>query len=69
MFNVEVGDLCVYINKCIYIVEDIKYDKDYVEKFLGKCEFFFYSYFLLEILIRSLDRIDSECEIDEEGSV
>ena len=57
LFGVEVGDLCVYTNKCIHIVEDIKYDKDYVN-----------SYLLPEILTRSLDRIDSESEIDEEGS-
>ena len=68
LFGVEVGDLCVYTNKCIHIVEDIKYDKDYVEQLLGKCESFFHSYLLPEILTRSLDRIDSESEIDEEGS-
>ena len=49
-------------------MEDIKYDKDYVEQLLGKCESFFHSYLLPEILTRSLDRIDSESEIDEEGS-
>ena len=68
LFGDEVGDLCVYTNKCIHIVEDIKYDKDYVEQLLGKCESFFHNYLLPEILTRSLDRIDSECEIDEEGS-
>ena len=41
LFGVEVGDLCVYTNKCIHTVEDIKYDKDYVEQLLGKCESFF----------------------------
>lgn len=49
-------------------MEDIKYDKDYVEQLLGKCESFFHSYLLPEILTRSLVRIDSESEIDEEGS-
>ena len=44
LFSVEVADLCVYTNKCIHIVEDIKYDKDYVEKLLGKS--FFHSYVL-----------------------
>ena len=68
LFGVEVGDLCVYTNKCIHIVEDIKYDKDYVEQLLGRCESFFHSYLLPEILTRSLDRIDSESEIDEKGS-
>ena len=67
-FGVKVGDLCVYTNKCVHIVEDIKYDKDYVEQLLGKCDSFFHSYLLPAILTRSLDRIDSESEIDEEGS-
>ena len=49
-------------------MEHIKYDKDYGEQLLGKCESFFHSYLLPKILTRSLNGIDNECEIDEEGS-
>jgi len=68
LFGVEVGDLCVCTNKCIHIAEHIKYDKAYVEQLLGKCESFFHSYLLPKTLTRSLNGIDNECEIDEEGS-
>ena len=53
--RMKVADLCVYTKATGHIVENIKYNEEFMCFLLKKCDAFFYEYLLPEILTRKLD--------------
>lgn len=65
--RVEEGDLCVFTNKDLHIVEGIHLNKSFMEQSLVKLDSFFESVLLPEILTRKLEISEVEDENSEQN--
>ena len=61
------ADFLVYTNKDLVINECVPFNEKYIEAVVGKCEKFFFSFLLPEIILRKLDEEISKVKEAEEN--